>query len=223
MRTCITLLLTAFITSGCHTVPFQKTHYMPLKGVDPAQVRAQFIDRLPASFETINSTVFAYRFLKVSCLGPARIDIVNNRFTVIGMNHVGVKLFELNYTNGAIGETYVFPELQKHENFAKGVCEDIARIYLDLVPPETAHIVLKKRKVIFRAHADGGVMEYIFAGPDQYLTEKRFCKDGRKIWSVRYYEYTSDHGKVFPGGVVLRHYGYNYYLVIRLKEILEHE
>ncbi len=223
MRVFLILMVLALSNVGCRTIPFQKTDYVPMKGVDPATVRSQFAGKLPSNFEAINSTVFAYRYMKISCLGPAHVDMLKNRFTVVGMNHVGVKLFELNFDNGAVDAAYVFPELEKHENFAKGVCEDIAKIYLERVPPEDARVVLEKHKVIFRAVKNGGTMEYVFAGADKLLIEKNFYMDGHKLWSARYYEYTESQGKVFPAGVFLRHYDYKYLLVVRLKEIRENE
>jgi hypothetical protein len=223
MRVLVILVLVALNNAGCRTMPFQKTNYVPLENVNSAAVRSEFASKLPSNFEAINSTVFAYRYMKISCMGPALVNMQRNRFTVVGMNHVGFKLFELKFDNGAIDAAYVFPELEKHENFAKGVCEDIEKVYLDRVPPEDSKVVLEKNRVVFHAPKNGGTMEYVFGGKDKLLVEKNFFMAGRKLWSVRYYEYIEDQGKVFPGGVFLRHYGYKYYLVIRLKEIRENE
>jgi hypothetical protein len=219
----IILVLLVFSNAGCNTIPFQKINDVPLEGINPQMVRAQFAQRLPQKFELMNSTVFAYRHLKFSCLGPIRVDALNRSLTVVGLNQVGVKLFDLSVNHEVIESKYIFPELTKHGDFAKAVCEDIKRIYLDRLPPAESIAILKKYKLIFRAPKRDGFFEYVFAGKDNLLIEKHCYMNGCKLWSVFYYEYIVKNGKVFPAGVILRHYGYNYCLVVRLKEIRESE
>lgn len=219
MYKCIVLTLIILSSAGCATIPFQKINYVPLEGISPQMVRAKFAEKLPQRFELMNSTVFAYRHMKFSCLGPTRVDAKNQSFTVVGLNHVGVKLFEMSFNNELIDSKYVFPELTKHGDFAKAVCEDIKRIYLDRVPPVESNVIMEKYKLIFCAPEKNGFLEFVFAGKDNLLIEKHYYMNGRKLWSVFYYEYIFKNGKLFPAGVVLRHYGYNYYLVVRLKEI----
>ena len=215
----IVLTLIILSSAGCTTIPFKNISYVSLEGVNPQMARAQFSQRLPQRFELMNSTLFAYRHMKFSCLGPTRVDAKNKSFTVVGLNHVGVKLFEMDFNNELIDSKYVFPELTKHGDFAKAVCEDIKRIYLDRVPPVESNVILEKYKLIFRAPEKNGFLEYVFAGKDNLLIEKHCYMNGCKLWSVFYYEYIFKNGKLFPTGVILRHYGYNYYLVVRLKEI----
>jgi len=222
VKRAIVILAVVFVC-GCRSIPFKQTSYAPLDGVDPRQVSMHFAQRLPQRFEVINSTVFAYRHMKFSCLGPTRVDVLNKSISAVGLNHMGVKLFELSSNNELISSNYVLPELTKHGDFAKAVCEDIKRIYLDRVPPAESKVSLGKRKLIFRAPDKNGFLEYVFAGKDTVLVEKNHYVNGRKLWSVFYYEYIVKNGKLFPVGIILRNYGFNYYLVVRLKEICESE
>ena len=223
MRKFIILVLIIFSNAGCSTIPFQKINYVPLEDINPQMVRDQFAQRLPQRFELMNSVVFAYRHQKFSCLGLIRVDALNQRLTVVGMNHVGVKLFDLSFNNEVIESKYIFSELTKHGDFAKTVCEDIKRTYLDWVPPAESNVILEKYKIIFRAPKKDGFLEYVFAGKDNFLIEKHCYMNGRKLWSVFYYKYLLKNRKVFPVEVIVRHYGYNYYLVARLKEVRESE
>ena len=209
--------------AGCSTLPFQKTNYVSLEGINPEIVRAQFAQRLPHRLEVINSIVFAYRHLKISCLGPLYIDTLTQYIAVVGLNYVGVKLFELKCDQGAIDVTYLFPELATRNDFAKAVCEDIKKMYCDRIPPPGSKVILEKYKLIFRAPKSDGILEYVFAGRNNLLIEKSFSMDGHKLWSVAYYEYMVKKGKVFPQGIILRQYQYKYNLVVRLKEIRESE
>ena len=63
-------------------------------------------------------------------------------------------------------------------------------------------------------------MEYVFAGKDNLLVEKRFLKGRKKIWSVCYYEYFFDAGKVYPRGIIFNNYAYSYKLIVNLKDII---
>ena len=51
------------------------------------------------------------------------------------------------------------------------------------------------------------------------LIEKRYYEKNRLLWSIFYYEYRQDHGKLYPGGIILRNYRFGYNLVVRLKEV----
>ena len=54
---------------------------------------------------------------------------------------------------------------------------------------------------------------------DGVLVEKRYYENGRKIWTVSYYEYRRENGKLYPDGIILEHHEYGYRLVVRLREI----
>ena len=222
MRKIITILL-ALLMCGCSRIPFKRMEYVSLEGIKPEVVRSQFAQRLPQGFEVLNSAVFTYGQQKIACLGPTHVDTLKQTFTVVGMNHMGVKLFELSFNNGTIDEKYVFPGLAKQGDFATTLCEDIRRIYFDRIPDHESSVIQKKYTIIFRQAQRDGFLEYVFAGRDNLLIEKRCYVNGRKLWSVFYYEYVVNKGKIFPSGVILRHYLHHYYLVIRLKEIRESE
>jgi len=220
-RILIILCLTAIC--GCAGVPFKPVERVSMEGLQPGMVLERFAGQLPQRFTVLNSTVFAYRTLKFSCIGPLQADTAGQAFTVVGMNHVGVKLFELRLSAGAVEARYVFPELTKHGDFARAVCDDIQKIYFDRVPAADASVVRERDKIIFRRSSNGGSLEHVFAGRDNLLVEKHYSVNGRRLWSVFYYEYRRQQGKVFPGGIVLRNYRYGYYLAVRLKEIAESE
>lgn len=220
-KTAFTLM--AIFLCGCAHAPFKQISYVPVSRVDAQKIPAGFSQRLPERFELINSSVFTYRHMKFSCLGPARIDMPAESFTAIGMNQMGIKLFEMSFSNGIVKSEYVFPEIAKYGNFAAASGEDIKNMYLDRVPPAESSVITEKYRIIFRVPRENGFLDYVFAGKDNLLIEKNMFKNGRKIWSVFYYEYIVNKGKVFPAGIILKQYSHNYRLTVRLKEILENE
>jgi hypothetical protein len=206
-------------SAGCGSIPFQKTVYAPLNSIGPEDVRAQFAQSLPAEFQIISSIVFKYGWHTVSAIGYTRVNAEQNRFTVAGLSPVGVKLFELSGTENGVECTFAMKAFTRRGNFAETIARDIRRIYFDRVPGEDAKICKKKYEIVFTQAADGGKMEYRFAGADTALTEKRYYEGNRRIWSVFYYEYQRQNGKLHPAGIILRHYQHGYQLTIRLKEI----
>ena len=70
-----------------------------------------------------------------------------------------------------------------------------------------------------RQRAGEGVIEFVFAGSEGVLVEKRYIEGGGRIWSVSYYEYRRKNGKLYPDGIILDHHRYGYRLVVRLREI----
>ena len=206
-------------STGCSSIPFKKVQYVSVSEVQPAAIREQFASVLPQKFQVINTIVFQYKRHKFSAIGYTDIDALQKIFTVVCLNHAGIKLFELAGNNNSVECKFAFEGASFPSNFAKAVANDIRRIYFDCIPDHEAKIYKKKNKIVFRQPSETGVMEYIFAGVDNLLVEKRYYKGWRRIWSVFYYEYLRKNGKLYPAGIMLRHHKYNYQLTVRLKEM----
>ncbi len=215
----LVFVLLVLCISGCSSVPFKRVQYVSVSKVHPAAIREQFASTLPQKFKVLSTIVFQYRRHKFSAIGYTDIDAIQKLFTIVCLNHAGIKLFELSGNNSSVKCKFAFEGASFPGNFAKAVADDIKRIYFDCIPDPEAKIYKKKNKIVFRQSAEKGVMEYTFAGADNLLVEKRYYKGWRKIWSVFYYEYRRKNGKLYPSGIMLRHHKYNYQLTVRLKEI----
>ncbi|MCK4401175.1 hypothetical protein KAW08_02575 [bacterium] len=211
--------LVVLCSSGCSSIPFEKVQYVSVSKVQPAAILKQFASALPQEFQVVNTIVFQYKWRKFSAIGYTDIDALQKLFTVVCLNHAGIKLFELAGNDNSVECKFAFEGASFPGNFAKAVGDDIRRIYFDCIPNPESRIYKKKNKIVFRQPAEEGVMEYTFAGTDNLLIEKQYYKGWRKIWSVFYYEYRRKNGKLYPSGIMLKHHKYNYQLTVRLKEI----
>ncbi|MBU0477905.1 hypothetical protein KKC91_05000 [bacterium] len=211
--------LVGLCSTGCSSVPFKKVQYVSVSKVQPAAIREQFASTLPRKFKIVSTIVFQYRRHKFSAIGYTDIDSLQKLFKIVCLNHAGIKLFELAGNDNSVECKFAFEGASFPGNFAQAVADDIRRIYFDSIPDPEAKIYKKKKKIVFRQPSETGVMEYIFAGADNLLVEKRYYKGWRRIWSVFYYEYRRKNGKLYPSGIMLRHHKYNYQLTVRLKEI----
>ena len=204
---------------GCSSIPFKNIDYVALDNVNPDNLREEFKTVLAQKLEVINSIVFEYKWHSFSALGYTQLDLVNNTFQVSCMNPVGIKLFELTGDRNTINPNFVLKELLQRGDLPQAVGEDIRRIYFDMLPSGQAIIEKEKYRIIFSQPSGTGQMKYIFAGSHHWLIEKHYYEKNRKIWSVFYYDYLMNKGRLYPAGLILKHHRFGYNLIIRLKEV----
>lgn len=214
------IIILSIAICGCTSLPFRHQDYLSFEGVDPQILSSSFSEKLPMEFELLNSAIFKYSYLSFPALGVTRVDTLKKTLNLVGFNHLGVVLFELNLDKeGKADCKYALPEFTKHKDFAVFILNDVKKIYFDRVPPKSAEVKQEKRKIIFKDILNDTAIEYVFSGEGRFLAEKNYYEKKRKIWSVFYYEYVLGGGKIYPKGIVLKHYQYKYELIVRLKEI----
>jgi len=205
---------------GCSTVPFSQIDLVAVEEVDPHAVREQFSLELPVKFRIVNTVTFRFRGKAFSTLGYTEVDTSTKTFTVVGLHPAGgFKLFELSGDSEDVERTFAFEELTRWGDIAQAVGNDTRRMYFDRIPARDAKISKGKYQIFFRQKTADGELEYVFAGTGGVLVEKRYYENGSKVWSVSYYEYLRENGKLYPSGIILKHHEYRYQLVVRLKEI----
>jgi len=210
-------------TIGCGSVPFHETALVPLGSGDPRDVVERFRAGIPDSFELLNTVVFEYNGRTFTAIGTSRINRADRVFKVAGMNPMGIKLFELSGDQNSVTSNYSISDFSKYGDLASAVGNDIRRIYFDLVPGPEARSWKRKYTQIFRQPSDSGYLEYVFAGRDGDLIEKRYYEEDGIVWKASYYEYRDQDGKRWPQGIVFIHYTNRYRLIVRQKEFrIEH-
>jgi len=208
------------ILVGCRSVPFQETRLVSLAGVDPDWLREQFALAVPVTFRIVNTVTFEFKGHAFAAIGYTDVDTSKQTFTVVGLHPAGgIKLFEISGDSEDVDCRFAVEELSTRGDFARAVADDTRRMYFDRVPSPDAEIFEERLRIVFRQDAAEGEIEYVFAGSDGVLIKKRYYQDGNKIWSVSYYEYRRERGKLYPEGIIFEHHDYGYRLVIRLREI----
>lgn len=225
------LLILKYLTAGLYilcltccasdSIPFQKIALVPVELCDPADVRQQFAGSLPSEFQLVTTIEFMYKRRSIpSAIGYIDADIKNKSFAVVGINPIGgCTLFELSMEKDRVDCKFAIEEFTRHGDFANAVADNIKKAYFDCIPSADANVVKKKHTIIFRQMEVSGTMEYVFAGADKVLIEKNYYEKNRKLWSVFYYEYQKVNEKLYPSGIIIKHYQYEYNLVVRLLEI----
>ena len=205
--------------TGCASIPFQRTERLPIGKIEPAEVKERFALMLPEKFRILNSIVFEFKGGTLSFIGYSDIDTLEKTFTVVGLNPVGIKLLELTGNNDKTELRFAVEEFTKRGNFAEAVAGDIKKIYFDRLPGAGAKASRGKYEIVFAREENGATIEHVFAGQGNLLVEKRCIVDNIAVWSVYYYEYRIENGKLYPAGIILENHKYDYRLILRLKEI----
>jgi len=205
---------------GCSSVPFREVDLVSLEEVNPREMLERFALALPVEFQLVNTVSFEFRGNALSAIGYTDIDAAKKTLTVVGLHPAaGIKLFELSGDADQVECTFALEDFTRQGDFARAVADDTRRMYFDRVPAVDAKISEEKYRISFTERTTDGELEYVFAGSDGLLVEKRYQRKGRRIWSVHYYEYLRENGKLYPAGIILKHHEHRYQLVVRLKEI----
>jgi hypothetical protein len=132
---------------------------------------------------------------------------------------MGVKLFEISGNDHAVTNHYVIAAIAQYGEVGTVAGNDIRRIYFDLTPSPNATVWKRKYQYVYRQYSGSGYLEYVFAGADGNLIEKRYYEDHLPVWSASYYEYRDQKGNRYPRGIVFINYQYGYRLTVRQKEL----
>ena len=205
---------------GCSNLPFRETDLVPLEAVDPEAIREKFGLALPVAFRIVNSVTFEFKGRAFAAIGYTQVDTSRETFTVIGLHPAaGVKLFEVSGDSQNADSSFALEAFASQGDIAGAIGDDTRRMYFERLPAAEASISKERERILFRQQAGNGEIEFVFAGRDGVLTRKRYYENGNKIWSVSYYEYRLEEGKLYPEGIILEHHDYGYRLVVRLREI----
>ncbi len=223
MKRFVLLCILQVFIAGCSTVPFQETRLVPLDSEDPRNMVERFRLNIPDSFELLNTVVFEYNGRKFTAIGTVQINRADRVFKVAGMNPMGIKLFELSGDQNSVTTRYSIANFSRYGDIGAAVGNDIRRIYFDLVPGPGARSWKRKYTQLYRQPSGPGFLEYVFAGRDGDLIEKRYYEEDGIVWKASYYEYRDQDGKRWPQGIVFIHYTNRYRLIVRQKEFrIEH-
>ncbi len=216
------LLICVGCLTGCMTVePFKRQPMEPLADRSTAELLTNWSKQQPVKFSATSGIVFHWRQRKMSTLCVAAVNRQTRQISVVGMNLMGVKLFEATGNEHQAKMLFAAMKLniEDPDAFATGMIRDIARIYFDLMPKY--YVEQRTAKTIHLCAANPGkaAIQYKFGGNPVHLLEKQAVEDGAVSWRVRYFSYKSSAELELPYDIVYDNLKYDYRLVIRVKEI----
>ena len=205
--------------TGCASAPFPAPEPFAATDIAPELVPAAFARRLAPRYELAQALVFRFYLREIAALGYLSVDVPDRSFAMACLNPVGIKLFELVGTNGAVAARFVAPEIEKHGGeLAQAAGADLMRAYFDWRPPTGATCRRARNRLIFTAADAAGRTEYRYAGRAGFLAEKIRFEGRRVLWKVEYREYRNGAEGWIPTGLVIHNRRYGYRLVVQAKE-----
>ena len=215
----IIYLIPFLILYACAIVPFESAPRVRLNEKNPERIRAHFANALPSTFQRVDTLTFQYGGRRMSAIGITDVDVAAETFKVVGLNPMGIKLFDLSGDMRTINSRFVAPAFSQHKNFAQSIAQDIRRIYFHRIPSPSADVSVGKYQAVYHNKEGHECLSHIFSGEIPRLTSKQLRRNSSTQWKVQYFEYVKINNYIHPGKIYLKNHKYNYHLTIVLKEI----
>lgn len=218
----------AVIAAVVSLAPFAcAPRYQPIRldasaDADDLMVRSmleQHAQTLPRHVDLVQSVVFRKAFFSISALGYTEIDRQANRFALVGLSPMGVKLFEIKGNSTTIEHAFAIKAFSERGDFSRVLYQDVKAIYFDLEPSPDSRVRIKKRAIHVRSQRGTDETEFIFDRQSGRLREKRFRHHHRRLWRVVFSDYRLIHGAWVPGEIRFKHHAHHYQLILRLKDV----
>jgi hypothetical protein len=209
--------------TGCRTPGTPPAALPPQLAVAAGQARAQFAAALPDTFQRTDSVVIEFKphwwwpAIRVTALGATDVDRAHDAFTAVGLTPMGVRLFDVSRRDGQVQAHFLTDRVPHQEAVTKALSDDMARLYLNLIPSAEAKVHRERDTLVFREETAEIATEFVFAGQPAALVGKR-CWEGRqRVCVIRFDEYEGAPTARLPARIVLDNLRYHYRVTIRLK------
>lgn len=191
------------LVNACATVPFAPTELTPTVPRSAAALSGGLWSGGSGSLMIRQSALFEFGGMKVPIAGVMKLDRSAKVARLVGMNDMGVKLYDISVDAKSSQANFIIPDLARYPGFAEAVAASVRRIFL--YPEPASDDTLERTKanyLLTRKNGDGGTTRFLFGGADSQLLEKQY-RGPTGSWLVRYYQYNRQQGELFPGGIIL--------------------
>jgi hypothetical protein len=191
------------LAGGCATARFPDTTLTSTRPTSAAALAAGLWNAGSGSLLVRQSALFEFQGMQVPLAGLMKLDLATRDARLVGMNDMGVKLYDISVDAHSSQAHFIIPDLAKYPGFAEAVAVSVRRIFLT-PEPEAGDLlaVTPTSYLLSRTGAAGAKLSFTLGGADAQLLEKS-CRGAAESWRVRYYQYQRSQGRIFPGGIVL--------------------
>lgn len=191
------------LMSACSTVPFVPTELVATSPRSAAELSGTLWNSGSETLLIRQSALFEFEGMRVPLIGVMKLDLSARDARLVGMNDMGVKLYDISVNATSSQAHFIMPELARHPGFAEAVAVSVRRIFITPEPsPDDTLERTATNYLLTRQSGSGGTIRFTFGGADALLLEKSL-KDKAESWRIRYYQYQRQQGHFFPAGIVL--------------------
>jgi hypothetical protein len=189
------------VLTGCSSVPFKETELVPVTPSTSAVLAEGVWTTKVGTVLIRQSAVFELLGMKFPVTGLMKLDASAGTARLVGMNDMGVKLYDISIDRTSSRANYIIPELSRYPGFADAVSVSVRRIFLEPEPTGSDILTRNDDSYQLARQSSDGKTSFIFGGADHQLLEKSYS--GKEMWHVRYYQYGRLNDMLVPGGIVL--------------------
>jgi hypothetical protein len=191
------------LMSACATARFPATEPTATRPSTAAALSAGLWNSGTGSLLVRQSALFELRGMRVPIAGIMKLDLSKREARLVGLNDMGVKLYDISVDAVSSQANFVIQELASYPGFAEAVAVSVRRIFLLPEPGPGDRLEMTPTSYLLaREGAAGAKLRFTLGGADAQLLEKT-CRGPAESWRVRYYQYRRGPGGLFPGGVEL--------------------
>ncbi len=198
----LAILLVLLAATGCSGVPFKPPAPAPTRRLSAGDLLDGLWNRGERVWRIRQSALFEFHGAKVPMGGFLLLDAGRREARLVGLNDMGVKLFDLTVTASGQRENYLFPELARIPGVSGAIAGAVRHIFLAPQPQPGDRLRIEATDYLLTRSKGEEEIRFTFGGPEPLLLEKRVQGGGEK-WGVRYFEYRPAAGAMVPGGIVL--------------------
>jgi hypothetical protein len=212
------LAVLLLVLTGCSEVPFRPTQLVPVTPRTQSELSGGMWSSGKGPLLVRQSALFELRGMQVPLAGIMKLDTAAGSARLVGMNDMGVKLYDISVDRSTSHANFVVPDLARYPGFADAVAASVRRIFLEPVPSGDDALTLKGKSYLLTRVSPEGKVSFSFGGADAQLLEKAF-EGKNQSWSVGYYQYQRSGDLLFPGGIVLTDQRAGYRLTLWIESV----
>lgn len=211
------------VVSACASVPFAANELTPTVPRSAAELSAGLWNSGSGSLLIRQSALFEFEGMRVPIAGIMKLDRSAKVARLVGMNDMGVKLYDISVDAVSSQAHFIIPDLARYPGFAEAVSASVRRIFVTPEPaPGDTYERTPTYYLLTRTEGVGGTVRFTFGGPEAQLLEKTF-QGPSGSWRVRYYKYQRTQEHLFPGGIVLDDDRAGYRLTLWLESVEKYD
>ncbi|HWS15008.1 MAG TPA: hypothetical protein VN450_02340 [Candidatus Methylomirabilis sp.] len=214
MRPALLCLLAALLpATACTTAPFRPTEPTRTRPTTAAALVANLWTAGNGTFLIRQSGLLEFQGARMPMVGILKLDTGNKTARLVGMDDMGVKLFDLSVDRRSSRTHFTLPALDRYPGLAGAVSDSVRRIFLEPEPAEGDALAIDPHQYRLSRDRDGTSIRFLLGGQDAQL-QKKSCSGPNERWEVRYHEYRRRLDLPVPDGIVLDDYRAGYRLTL---------
>ena len=191
-----------FLLSACSTVPFTATELTPAPPRSAAELCGGLWSAGNGSLLIRQSALFELQGMRVPIAGIMKLDLSTGSARLVGMNDMGVKLYDISVDRTTSRANFVIEDLARYPKFAEAVALSVRRIFLAPLPSPEDALTINPESYQLTRKSEQETLRFLFGGAGAQLLEKTGSGEAGS-WRVRYYQYRQLQERLVPGGIVL--------------------